>query len=337
MKTCRWLPILLLLVFSCMFLSCDDGGTANNTNNTNNINNVNNLNNTTLPEVCDNQLDDDGDGQTDCDDADCTDDPACVVEGCGDGAVTGLEECDGANLNGKTCADFNFTGGELGCWTDCTFVFGSCTGGSLACETAADALTTEMYGTAGASCSATVRLDYATLEILGFQLFCGGYTGMDEAGARTAAERDTGISTGAVLVNPDDHGDNWVFYEEGGAAALVSGLNGLVVFGGTWGSDAAGDLTWPSTWRDADLLAEACPPSGRIPSTRGFDLSDHAAPLTEADWYAPLAVVKDTALLEGFWQGGYVFDATVLLYPRTLPFDGSSAEWIVILGGGWLE
>jgi len=317
--------------------SCDDGGT-NNDNNVNNNNNINNLNNTGNPEVCDNQLDDDGDQLIDCDDDDCDLNPVCATGECGDGFLQDREECDGANLNGKTCADFNYEGGVLSCWNDCTFVFAACEGVPPACTTAAADLTEEMYSEAGRSCSATVRLDYLTLEVLGFELFCGNYASLDEAGARAAAERDTGIGAEAVLVNPDDHADNWVFLDATGAAALVSAYNGLVVFGGTWGSDAAGELTWPETWRDAALLAEGCPPSGRIPTARGFDLSDGAAPLTGAELDAALSAVKDTALLEGFWQGGYVFNATVLLYPRrTLPFDESTAEWIVILGGGWLE
>lgn len=38
------------------------------------------------------------------------------------------------------------------------------------------------------------------------------------------------------------------------------------------------------------------------------------------------------------WYGGYVFGATVLRYPRTVgAFDPTTAEWIVLLNGGWLE
>ena len=332
-------PILSCFLLSCLLLSaCDDDGDKNNANNVNNINNINNINNTGNPEICDNELDDDGDALADCEDDDCALNPVCATGECGDGFLQAPEECDGANLNGRTCADFNYTSGTLACWTDCTFVFADCTGESPACTAAADDLTAEMYAQAGGSCSATVRLDYLTLEILGFELFCGGYGGLDEAAARAVAQRDAGLDAGAVLVNADDHGDNWVFYDATGAAALVSAHNGMAVFGGTWGTDAAGELTWPSAWREAALLAEGCVPSGRIPTSRGFDLTDHAAPLTEAEMNGPLFAVTDTALLAGFWQGGYVFDATVLLYPRrVLPFDESTAEWIVILGGGWLE
>lgn len=61
---------------------------------------------TPSPEVCDNGIDDDCDGATDCDDSDCTDDPACACvpepEVCDDGVDN---DCDGA----ADCAD-----------TDCT-------------------------------------------------------------------------------------------------------------------------------------------------------------------------------------------------------------------------
>jgi hypothetical protein len=34
----------------------------------------------------------------------------------------------------------------------------------------------------------------------------------------------------------------------------------------------------------------------------------------------------------------YLFDAVVLLYPRTTgAFDPATAEWIALLQGGWLE
>ena len=57
-----------------------------------------------------------------------------------------------------------------------------------------------------------------------------------------------------------------------------------------------------------------------------------------ADVDAALAVVWQTALPEGLWQGGYVFDAAVLLYPRTVgAFDPATAEWVALVNSGWLE
>ncbi len=264
-------------------------------------------------------------------------DTGCAGSVCGDGLASDDEACDGTDLAGRTCADFNYNSGELSCDAYCRFNFINCAGESPECGAAEADLTQEMYSEAGRACSAVVRLDYATYELLGFQLFCGGYGGMDEAGARAAAGRDTGLSPEAVLVNPDDHGDLWVFVADG-EVALVSGTTGLTVFGGTWGTGEPGDLTYPAAWRDAALLAQACPPSGGVPDSRGFDLTDGASQLTYGETDPVLAVIADTALLAGFWHGGYVFDATVLLYPRTVdPVDPGTAEWIVVIGGGWLE
>jgi hypothetical protein len=44
----------------------------------------------------------------------------CIVGRCGDGMVNGIEECDGADLGGKTCLDYNaLTPGGLACGSDC--------------------------------------------------------------------------------------------------------------------------------------------------------------------------------------------------------------------------
>src|SRR5580704_10397845 len=46
----------------------------------------------------------------------------CIVGRCGDGMINGIEECDGSDLGGKTCLDFNATTpGGLACGSDCTF------------------------------------------------------------------------------------------------------------------------------------------------------------------------------------------------------------------------
>src|SRR5262245_51790964 len=54
-------------------------------------------------EMCDNGLDDDADGDTDCADADCADAVACEV--CGDGRLTGDEQCDDGNTSPGDCCD----------------------------------------------------------------------------------------------------------------------------------------------------------------------------------------------------------------------------------------
>lgn len=48
-------------------------------------------------------------------------------ETCGDGLLDGPEQCDGANLNGRSCADLEgFAGGDLSCGPDCRFDTNRC-------------------------------------------------------------------------------------------------------------------------------------------------------------------------------------------------------------------
>jgi hypothetical protein len=80
-------------------------------------------------EVCDNGVDDDGDGSVDCADADCAADPACAPGGptCGDGTCDVGESCDGRNGTTSCSADCpGVTGGKPAnryCYVD-----GVCTG-----------------------------------------------------------------------------------------------------------------------------------------------------------------------------------------------------------------
>lgn len=52
---------------------------------------------------------------------------------CGDGAIGGAEQCDGANLGGASCASvkgpgtFALPGKALSCKPDCTFDMSACT------------------------------------------------------------------------------------------------------------------------------------------------------------------------------------------------------------------
>ncbi len=46
---------------------------------------------------------------------------------CGDGVRNALEDCDGADLGGQTCAGLGFTGGNLSCSAQCTYNTGACT------------------------------------------------------------------------------------------------------------------------------------------------------------------------------------------------------------------
>ena len=50
-----------------------------------------------------------------------------TVPGCGDGVIQSGEECDGSNLNGKSCSTQGFSGGTLSCNSNCTFNTSQCT------------------------------------------------------------------------------------------------------------------------------------------------------------------------------------------------------------------
>lgn len=51
----------------------------------------------------------------------------CIVGRCGDGAVNGIEACDGADLGGRTCVDFGSTDARgLACTADCSFDKSGC-------------------------------------------------------------------------------------------------------------------------------------------------------------------------------------------------------------------
>jgi hypothetical protein len=74
----------LFLFIALLGVSCtpDPGKNSNpfnsTTNNINNFNNTNNTNNTQGDEICDDGVDNDGDGTTDCDDLDCLGHASCV-------------------------------------------------------------------------------------------------------------------------------------------------------------------------------------------------------------------------------------------------------------------
>jgi len=190
------------------------------------------------------------------------------------------------------------------------------------------------------SCSAVVRLDYETLTIIGWQLFCGHYAHPDEATARATAQSDTGYGENANMLNPPNPHDEYVFYEppsDFGGAAIVSARNGLSLFGGSIVWAGTGSITYPPTWRNASELGVNCPQlPERIPAV-GYDLRSGGS-LSEAEIKNPLDIVWQTALPTGMATSNYLFDAVVLLYPPSMgDFDPSSAEWIVILNSGWLE
>lgn len=76
------------------------------------------------PEICDDTLDNDGDGAGDCADSDCADTDICAV--CGDGNLTGSETCEGGVAD-LSCVDLGYSAGDLSC-ADCQLDASACYG-----------------------------------------------------------------------------------------------------------------------------------------------------------------------------------------------------------------
>lgn len=54
--------------------------------------------------------------------------PSCAAVGCGDGVVVLPEDCEGADLGGRTCLDLGYYGGDLACRASCRFDVTACAG-----------------------------------------------------------------------------------------------------------------------------------------------------------------------------------------------------------------
>lgn len=109
--------IITFITIILTAVACNDSTTVNNVNNTNNTNST---------EVCNDNIDNDFDGDIDCNDFDCKFTTACTVGVCGNGAIESGEECDGGNFDGKSCQVFGYQSGQLSCNADCTIDIEGC-------------------------------------------------------------------------------------------------------------------------------------------------------------------------------------------------------------------
>ena len=118
-----------------------------------------------MPEVCDDGIDNDCDGQTD---------ESC---GCGNGMINLGEACDGASLGGQTCVGLGYDRGSLGCTAACNFDTSGCIscgdgqiGGSEECDgNNLGGNTCVSLGFAGGalSCDASCNLDDSQCSLCG--------------------------------------------------------------------------------------------------------------------------------------------------------------------------
>ncbi len=106
---------IIIVLIAITAVACNDGNTTQPTNNVNN--------NT---EICNDNIDNDFDGDIDCDDFDCEFTTACQVGSCGNGSVEGSEECDGADFDGKSCLTEGYTAGQLSCTAGCVLDIEGC-------------------------------------------------------------------------------------------------------------------------------------------------------------------------------------------------------------------
>ncbi len=232
-------------------------------------------------------------------------------------------------------------GGEASGGTDGSAT-GSVTGqGGAECDTLSQAISAETSG--AHACTAVVRLAYETRVILGFQLLCAPYDRVDEATARQTADDDAGYGLNGTALSGEDPEDEHVFYEspgDFGGVGVVSVRNGITVFGGSIIWSGTGDITYPTTWRPVSEIGRGCVPmvNALPPTARGIDLSGGQGEMEQTQVDAAMSQVWATALPDGMWRNQYVFDAMVLLYPRSVGMmNPATAEWIVLINFGWLE
>jgi hypothetical protein len=217
---------------------------------------------------------------------------------------------------------------------------------SADCQAVVDRLRREMTLSVLGACTAVVLLEFESLKILSYALVCGKYASVSEASARSAANTvtyppmSTKAGSGDLLSGSAPPGQ-WVFYtrpSDFGGAASVSAHTGLVTFAGTINWIGGGEIQQPKTWSTADLGEDCFTPHPR--DTRTFDLSGGQADPSKANpgMQEATRIVHSTALPTAFQYLGTVYGTTVLLYPRAVgSFDPKTAQFIVLLDGGWLE
>jgi hypothetical protein len=163
-----------------------------------------------------------------------------------------------------------------------------------------------------------------------------------EAAARATADAAAtfpnaqAAGQGELLLAGNTMGSEWIFYQspsDFGGASAVSTRSGLTVFAGSIVWSGTGTLLVPSQWNTSDL-GSGCP-SVMFP-VRGFDLRS-GTEFKNGEYRAAVDVVFGTAIPSAMAKLGGVFEAVVLLYPRTVgAFDPTHAEYIVLLNGGAL-
>jgi hypothetical protein len=259
--------------------------------------------------------------------------------GCLQNACPPNMKCDatkGCNPSSCTCA-----AGSIfwSCTSDCRggicVPIDSDAGVAGDCTTVAAEL--QQIGQGSGTCSAVVRLDYLSRELLAYAFACGSYASTSEATARAAAEADTGYGQGKLLSGPAPK-DEWVFYSspsDFGGVSAVSARSGQTLFGGSIVWSGTGNVSYPEVWKTTDIV-DGCG-SASFQSIHGFDLRDGSA-LSGTEAVKAVTVVFSSALGYALSHWGIIAEVVVLLYPRTVgDFDPTTAEWVVIVNADAFE
>lgn len=229
-------------------------------------------------------------------------------------------------------------------------------GGAQSSPTECDALAAALVHETPASgaCTALVRLDFNSLEILGHTFVCGPYATTDIDSARAVS--DAALS-GSPSAGPDPSVsgqapvDEFVFEStigDLGHASGVSAQSGLLLFTARLDSyplmkapidvgSPSGDFDATKPWSTTDLGSDCT--TATMPPWRGVDL--RATGTTAPQFEQAANVVLASALPESFARWGSLQDVLVVAFPGQGPTAGprasgppSSAEYIVLLNGG---
>jgi hypothetical protein len=208
----------------------------------------------------------------------------------------------------------------------------SSTGGG-ACETEIAALAPDVTDASG-GCSVTIRLDYESLDIIGWSAQCDatGGTALDEEGARALTS-----CCGAVgdRLGPDD--PSFFLFAvppaDDGDVALVSNHLQSLVFEGTVIYNGDGAIGFPTANEDPVELASGCAVT-EIPKVFTFDPTNDGNPLDKDDAAEILDVIQTTALPAAMGSVNELQRAAIVLYSPRIPLAPNDAEFIVVVEAG---
>jgi hypothetical protein len=188
------------------------------------------------------------------------------------------------------------------------------------------------------TCKGVLRLDYQTMRLIGFQLYCGAAVadGFDQAEARKVAATIEGFPPPldpATLGVSVASSSLWVLYQKTGELDGVVAFESVKdVFAATIGkAGVSGGIVAPTEWADLDIGNGCAPLDTPNQNWTGFDLvTGRSANFAQVARYVDESVFP--TIMRGWHGDGRA--AAILLYPRTLdPFDPSTAEYIVFLTG----